>query len=213
MTQRTSTKGMMEIIAHEAIVLSPYRDVKDIWTIGIGHTAMAGGIDPAKFNGQLTLAGALHIFRSDLAKYERRVAKAFIRPLAQNEFDAAVSFDFNTGAIDRATWVETFNAGHRDLAVQQIMNWQKPPQIIPRRQKEQALFASGHYAANGTAMAYPATKSGVVLWKQGTKVSVATLLGAKMDVQLKPRAKQTEFETTGLFHRILNWLRRLFYTV
>ena len=213
MTQRTSNKGMMEIIAHEAIVLSPYRDVKDIWTIGIGHTAMAGGINPAKFNGELTLAGALHIFSSDLAKYERRVAKAFTRPLAQHEFDAAVSFDFNTGAIDRATWVETFNAGYREAAIEQIMNWQKPPQIIPRRQKEQALFASGHYASNGTAMVYPATKSGVVLWKQGTKVSVAALLGAKPDPQLKPLAKQTESETTGLFQRILRWLRQLFYTV
>ena len=145
MVNRTSNKGLMEIIAHEAIVLSPYRDVKDIWTIGVGHTKMAGGIDPAKFRGQLTLAGALHIFRTDLAKYERRVAKAFTRPLSQHEFDAAVSFDFNTGAIDRATWVETFNAGHRDLAIQQIMNWQKPPQIIPRRQKEQLLFASGKW--------------------------------------------------------------------
>ena len=213
MTQRTSTKGMMEIIAHEAIVLSPYRDVKDIWTIGIGHTAMAGGIDPAKFNGQLTLAGSLHIFRSDLAKYERRVSKAFTRPLAQHEFDAAVSFDFNTGAIDRATWVETFNAGNREAAIEQIMNWKKPPQIIPRRQKEQALFASGDYASNGTAMVYPATKSGVVLWKQGTKVSVAGLLGAETNMHLQPRAKQTEFETTGLFQRILRWLRQLFYTV
>ena len=209
MKQHTSNKGMMEIIAHEAIVLSTYRDVKDIWTIGIGHTAMAGGIDPAKLNGQLTLAGALHIFRSDLAKYERRVAKAFIRPLAQHEFDAAVSFDFNTGAIDRATWVETFNAGHRDLAVQQIMNWQKPPQIIPRRQKEQALFASGHYASNGTAMVYPATKSGVVLWKQGTTVNLSVF----PDAYVEPQTKHQEHEQIGFWAQVLRWLRRLFYTV
>ncbi|MGL4404468.1 MAG: glycoside hydrolase family protein, partial [Notoacmeibacter sp.] len=51
MAQRTSNKGLMELIAHEAIVLTPYRDVKDVWTIGIGHTAAAGGINPAKFNG------------------------------------------------------------------------------------------------------------------------------------------------------------------
>ena len=158
MKQRTSNKGLMEIIAHEAIVLTPYRDVKDIWTIGVGHTKMAGGIDPARFKGQLTLAGALHIFRTDLAKYEQRVAKAFTRPLTQYEFDAAVSFDFNTGAIDRATWVETFNADNRERAIQQIMNWQKPPQIIPRRQKEQLLFSGNHYSSGGNAMVYPATK-------------------------------------------------------
>jgi lysozyme len=206
MTQRTSNKGLMEIIAHEAIVLTPYRDVKDIWTIGVGHTAMAGGINPAKFRGQLTLAGALHVFRTDLAKYERRVAKAFKRALTQHEFDAAVSFDFNTGAIDRATWVETFNAGDRELAIQQIMNWQKPLQIIPRRQKEQKLFGSGHYSASGTAIVYPATKTGAVLWNAGKRVDLAGLLGAGEAAernQLKPAS-------TSLWQRILSWLKQQF---
>jgi lysozyme len=205
MTQRTSNKGLMEIIAHEAIVLTPYRDVKDIWTIGVGHTAMAGGINPVKFKGQLTLAGALHIFRTDLAKYERRVSKAFTRALMQHEFDAAVSFDFNTGAIDRATWVETFNTGNLELAIQQIMNWQKPPQIIPRRQKEQLLFASGKYSANGSAIIYPATKSGAVLWKQGKSVDLTQLLNAK------PKTQRTTPNSTptGFWQHILSWLKRI----
>jgi lysozyme len=206
MTQRTSNKGLMEIIAHEAIVLSPYRDVKDIWTIGVGHTAMAGGINPVKFKGQLTLARALHIFRTDLAKYEKRVTKAFTRPLAQHEFDAAVSFDFNTGAIDRATWVETFNAGNHELAIQQIMNWQKPPQIIPRRQKEQRLFASGHYSSSGTAMVYPASKTGAVLWNAGKRVDLAGLLGAGQAVQ----RNQLKPASTSLWQRILSWLKQQF---
>jgi lysozyme len=206
MTQRTSNKGLMEVIAHEAIVLSPYRDVKDIWTIGVGHTAMAGGMNPARFNGQLTLAGAIHIFRTDLAKYERRVAKAFTRPITQHEFDAAVSFDFNTGAIDRATWVETFNAGNRELAIQQIMNWQKPPQIIPRRQKEQALFATGHYGSSGTAMIYPVTKSGVVLWKQGNRLNLAELLGEGQVVQ----RNDPKTASKSLWQRFLSWLKQLF---
>jgi lysozyme len=196
MTQRTSNKGLMEIIAHEAIVLSPYRDVKDIWTIGVGHTAMAGGINPVKFKGQLTLAGALHVFRTDLAKYERRVAKAFTRPLSQHEFDAAVSFDFNTGAIDRATWVETFNSGNRELAIQQIMNWQK----------EQLLFASGHYNASGTAMVYPASKTGAVLWNAGKRVDLAGLFSAAQAVQ------RNEPKTTpkSLWQRFLLWLKQFF---
>jgi lysozyme len=209
MVQRTSNKGLMEIIAHEAIVLTPYRDVKDIWTIGVGHTKMAGGIDPAKFNGQLTLAGALHIFRTDLAKYERRVGKAFTRPLSQYEFDAAVSFDFNTGAIDRATWVETFNAGNRELAIHQIMNWQKPPQIIPRRQKEQLLFASGEYASNGTVMVYPATKSGVVLWKQGQRIK----LGAIPDMTSEIQQHEALPHSTSLWQRIWAWFKRVFSAV
>jgi lysozyme len=176
-TQRTSDKGMMDIVAHEAIVLSRYRDVKGIWTIGVGHTAAAGGLDPERFTGTLTLQEALELFRADLAKYERRVRRAFTRPLKQHEFDAAVSFDFNTGAIDRATWVETFNTGDRALAIEQIMNWKKPEQIIPRRQKEQRLFATGTYGSNGTAMVYRATKAGAVQWKSGKRISLAGVLG------------------------------------
>ena len=209
MTQRTSNKGLMEIIAHEAIVLSPYRDVKDIWTIGIGHTKMAGGIDPAKFKSQLTLAGALHIFRTDLAKYERRVAKAFTLPLAQHEFDAAVSFDFNTGAIDRATWVETFNDGNRELAIQQIMNWQKPSQIIPRRKKEQQLFAFAKYHSDGLAMVYPATASGMVLWNKGQRIK----LGALPNVTKAAQPYDSNKQPYGLWQRFSIWLKQLFFAV
>ena len=209
MEQRTSNRGLMEIIAHEAIVLTPYRDLKDIWTIGVGHTKMAGGIDPVKFKGQLTLAGAVHIFRTDLVKYERRVQQAFTRPLKQHEFDAAVSFDFNTGAIDRATWVETFNAGNRALAIEQIMNWQKPPQIIARRKKEQQLFAHGHYNASGNAMLYPASKLGSVLWNEGKKVSLAGLL------KIEPHMRQNPQEPLppNLWQRLLAWLKRILCAV
>lgn len=209
MALTTSTKGVMEIIAHEAIVLTPYRDVKDIWTIGVGHTAMAGGLDPAEFSGKLTIEEALRLFRKDLAKYERRVVKAFTKPLAQHEFDAAVSFDFNTGAIDRATWVETFNAGNRELAVAQIMNWQKPPQIIPRRQKEQKLFSEGRYSAKGKATVYPATKTGMVLWKQGKSVDLAKLLNAKPSKQ----QNHHDLPVVSRWQRILNCIKTIFYGV
>ena len=57
-------------------------------------------------------------FRNDLAKYESAVNMAFKVPLKQHEFDAAVSFHYNTGAISRASWVKSFNAGKREQAIQ-----------------------------------------------------------------------------------------------
>jgi lysozyme len=191
MTQKTSIKGMMDIIAHEAVVLSRYRDVKGIWTIGIGHTKSAGGLNPETFTGSLTLEQALDLFRDDLARFEARVRKAFPRGLKQHEFDAAVSFDFNTGAIDRATWVETFNAGDRARAIEQIMNWSKPVQIIGRRRKEQALFASGAYSSDGTTMVYPATKAGVVRWKAGRRLPLEPALRHLRDAALTGASAET----------------------
>jgi lysozyme len=199
----TSPRGVMDIIAHEAIVLSRYKDVKGIWTIGVGHTAAAGGLDPASFKGLLTLEQALALFRDDLAKFEKRVAKAFTRPLAQHEFDAAVSFDFNTGGIDRAAWVETFNSGNRERAVEEILNWSKPAQIVPRRRKEQALFGSGIYSSDGTAIVYPATKAGKVMWSKGKRVELAGLLdraggiGQSFQIDGKPRS---------WMRRMLDWI-------
>lgn len=143
---KTSKKGILAIIDHEAVVLSPYRDVEGVWTIGVGHTKSAGPPNP-KLVSQINLQEALHIFTDDLAKFERRVNDAVKVPIAQHEFDAMVSFDFNTGAIHRATFVKTLNAGDRRLSAQQIMNWKKPPEIIGRRKKEQALFRSGRYPA------------------------------------------------------------------
>lgn len=39
---KLSKQGAMELIGHEAIVQTRYRDTKNIWTIGVGHTKAAG---------------------------------------------------------------------------------------------------------------------------------------------------------------------------
>lgn len=174
---KTSLAGAMEIIGHEGIVLTRYRDSKGIWTIGVGHTASAGKPIPASFTGKLTVKEAIDLFRRDLAKFEKRVNAAFKVKLRQHEFDAAVSFDFNTGAIDEATWVRLFNQGKRDEAVRAIMNWSKPKEIVPRRQKEQALFRSGLYRGGGFATLYPADSAGRVQWSKGRRIDLAKEYG------------------------------------
>ena len=40
---KTSLKGILAIINEEALVLSTYRDAAGVLTIGVGHTASAGG--------------------------------------------------------------------------------------------------------------------------------------------------------------------------
>ena len=188
---KTSLAGAMEIIGHEGIVLQPYKDSVGVWTIGIGHTAGAGSPDPRTFKGGLTLNQAIELFRTDLAKYEKRVNSAFKVPLRQHEFDAAVSFDYNTGAIHKATWVKSFNAGKRDQAIREIMNWTKPPEIKGRRQKEQSLFATGLYTGAGFATVYPAV-NGKVQWSQGKRVDLTKEYGRISDEPIKPAPAPVE---------------------
>ena len=61
-------------------------------------------------------SGALRLFRADLARYEAGVLRAVTVPLAPHEFDALVSFHYNTGAIARAALTRALNAGDRAAA-------------------------------------------------------------------------------------------------
>lgn len=166
---RTSDRGIAALIAHEGIVPGPYRDSKGVWTWGVGHTAAAGEPVPVKMPRGMpadldaTLAEVFRVFRRDLERYEDDVSRAVKTDMTQAQFDAAVSFHFNTGEIHRAKWVKTFNAGDVALAGRQIMNWTKPREIIPRRMAEQKLFRAGEYP-DAPLTVWGVTSSGRVIF-------------------------------------------------
>ena len=142
MTDMTlSPRGLLEIVEHEGIVPAPYRDSAGVWTWGIGHTAAAGGPDPAKINRAMpqdvdaAVMAAIDQFAVDVRGYVARVNDAIREPLAQQQFDALVSFDFNTGGIHRAKLTAAINAGEPDAA-RHFMGWLRPPEIRKRRTAE-----------------------------------------------------------------------------
>lgn len=174
-----SIDGRAEILSHEAIVTSPYKDSVGVWTIGVGHTKAAGSPDPAALPKGVArpVAEMIALFEVDLSKYEAEVRRAVTIDLRQHEFDALVSFHFNTGAIGRASLVKLLNDGDRVGAARGFMSWSKPPEIVERRRKEQALFRDGRYSHDGKASVYPASASGSVQWGKGKRVPVMDLIG------------------------------------
>lgn len=162
---KTSYKGRAFIAREEGVVLTAYQDSVGVWTIGIGHTTAAG--PPAVTQGlTLTLAEAFDLFAKDIAKYEARVNAALTVSVSQNVFDACVSFDYNTGTINRASFVKLLNSGDLAGAGDGMMAWNKPPEIIGRRHREQVLFLTGDYGPTGT----------IPVWqKQGGKPSSMAL--------------------------------------
>jgi lysozyme len=96
--------------------------------------------------------------------------------LKQHEFDALVSFHFNTGAIARASLVKKLNAGDRMGAAEGMLEWKKPAEIIERRRKEMKLFRDGKYSNDGKCSIYPADRNGHVQWGSGRRVLVASLI-------------------------------------
>lgn len=155
---KVSTAGILEIFEHEGVVPAPYLDSVGVWTWGVGHTAAAGSFDPAKLprgmpaDIEAEIERAVRVFQDDIAKYEDRVNRAIKVPLKQHEFDALVSFDFNTGGIFRALLTKAINAGDMDAA-RHFMGWLKPPEIRKRRTAEMNLFKTGNYDANGDTIA------------------------------------------------------------
>ncbi|SET74061.1 lysozyme [Oceanicella actignis] len=144
-------RGLVALARHEGIVPGPYRDATGTWTFGIGHTAAARPPDPGAMprgmpdDLEAGIREAFRVFRADLAHYEADVRRAVTVPLKPHEFDALVSFHYNTGGIARAALTRHLNAGNRVAAANAFLNWRRPASIIPRREAERDLFRHGRY--------------------------------------------------------------------
>lgn len=151
---KTSYKGRAFLAREEGCVLSAYRDSVGVWTIGIGHTSAAGPprVEPGL---KLSLDECFDLFARDLVKYERGVNRAVKVPLKQHEFDALVSWHYNTGKASKASFIKKLNEGNKAGAILGIMDWKKPAVVIPRRTRERDLLATGNYG----------DLSGLPVWK------------------------------------------------
>lgn len=171
-----SLPGTYELIGHEAIVLTRYKDSVGVWTIGIGHTKAAGPPNPETFNGEMPLGMAIDLFAKDTARYIADVNAALKVPVAQHQFDALVSFHYNTGAIKRASLTRAINSDDLTSAAKGFLLYNKPPEVVGRRTKEALLFTTGKYSNKGMATIYPATSAGRIVWSKGKRINLAETL-------------------------------------
>lgn len=164
---QTSPRGLLALVRHEGIVPAPYLDSARVWTFGIGHTAAAGAPDPATMPRGMpadldaAIREAFRVFQSDLARYEDDVLRAVKVPLERHEFDALVSFHYNTGGIARAALTRALNAGNRTAVADGFMGWLKPAAIRCRRETERDLFRDGRYPT-GTIPVWAVDRNGRV---------------------------------------------------
>ena len=141
---------LLELLSHEGIVREAYKDSVGVWTWGVGVTDASGHrVGRYKDNPQ-PMSKIIEIYKWLVeTKYLPDVKEAFNRPLTESELAAALSFHYNTGAIKRASWVKSVNAGNTDKAYKEIMNWKTPASIIERREKERDLFFKGLWIVTG----------------------------------------------------------------
>jgi lysozyme len=151
-----TTRIMLEIIEHEAIVLEAYKDSEGVWTWGVGVTNASGHIVSGYKDNPQTMRRVLEVYEWLLrTKYLPGVLEAFNpMQLTEAQLGAALSFHWNTGAIGHASWVQSFKAGKRDQAFAEMLNWSKPKSIIPRRKLERQLFFEGKWSSDGLVTVY-----------------------------------------------------------
>ncbi|QBF31517.1 glycoside hydrolase family protein [Thalassococcus sp. S3] len=147
--RKISEAGLAFLEAHEGVVLKAYRCPAGIWTIGAGLTKASGVITPRP-GMILTRHEASEFLSKALERnYEPRVRKA-MPGAAQNEFDGGVSFDFNTGAVLRASWVAFWRRGDHKETRRRLGLWNKGggrvlKGLVRRRREEADLILNGNY--------------------------------------------------------------------
>jgi lysozyme len=177
---KVSKRGLVEIASHEGIVPMPYLDSVGVWTVGIGHAEVSGRPPNPRHMARgfaIPMTEVFELFEDDIAAFARDVDRAVKVPVEQHEFDALVSFHYNTGGIFRASITKFLNRGDRKRAADAFMMWRRPPDIIGRRKKEQTLFRTGSYSSGGWASVYKANRQGRILWHTHRRMNVMEMLG------------------------------------
>lgn len=170
-----TARTVLEILHHEAIVQEAYLDSVKKWTWGVGVTSASGhSVERYKDNPQ-SLERCIEVYVWLLReKYLPAVLRAFDgHQLTEWQLCSALSFHYNTGAIESASWVKSWKAGDTAKAASEFMNWSKPSEIIPRRKAERDLFFHGKWSGDGKAMVWPVKKPSYSPdWRNGRKVDV-----------------------------------------
>jgi lysozyme len=145
---KTSPAGRALIRQFEGCQLQAYRCPAGIPTIAVGHTR---GV---KMGDRCSVQQADVWLTQDLEDAEAAVESLVQVPLAQEQFDALVSFTFNLGhaRLAESTLLILLNKGSYRAAAEQFDRWVnsagvKLKGLVDRRAAEKALFLDGVRAA------------------------------------------------------------------
>lgn len=140
-------KESLDLIkSFEGLELKAYKDSVGVWTIGYGHTSMAGP-PTVKPGMTLTKREAEDLLLSDLKKYEKAVNDYVTVDLNDNQYGALTSFTYNLGSgnLKSSTLLKKVNAKDFSGAAKEFSKWNKAGGkvlngLIRRRAAEAALF-------------------------------------------------------------------------
>jgi lysozyme len=145
---KITIEGLALIKEFEGFRSAAYRDAVGVWTIGYGHTSMAGA-PHVKAGLVVTKAEANDILARDVEQFADGVRKLLQVNLSPTQFSALVSFSYNVGLGNFKKSSVLAAVNRRDFAAvgRRLQLWTKAggrvlPGLVRRRAAEAALFAS-----------------------------------------------------------------------
>lgn len=136
---RLGINGENLIKSFEQCRLVSYKDSGGIWTIGWGHTK---GVHEGL---TCTQEQADAWFEEDAQGAIHDVDVLVKVAVSQNQIDALVSFQYNTGGLHGSTLLSLLNAGNLAMAAEQFLRWdhvsgKQVAGLTTRRKAERSLF-------------------------------------------------------------------------
>jgi lysozyme len=142
-------EGLDLIKQFEGFRSTAYRDPVGIWTIGYGHTTMAGAPE-VKAGLTISRGEGADILARDVAHVADGVRKLLTVPLTPQQFSALVSFAYNVGlgGLAKSSVLAAVNRKDFEAVPRRLHLWSKAggrvlPGLVRRRAAEAALFMSG----------------------------------------------------------------------
>ena len=140
---QTSQKGLEFIAKWESMVLHPYLDSAQKWTIGIGKLLvptdsfinisnsdireLLKSTDPNHrvTKKKITKAEALKCLKEDVKECEEAIKNNVTVPLTQTQFDVLVSWTFNCGigSLKSSTLLKKLNKKEYNEVANELLKW------------------------------------------------------------------------------------------
>lgn len=179
----------MEVASHEALIRQTYKDSIGKLTWCVGMTNATGHRVERYIGKPATVQHCMNLYAWALQNYAAGVYRAFAgHRLSKAQFTAALSFHWNTGKIETASWVKLWKQGRVAEAKLAFMEWVIPREVTGRRRKERDLFFDGVWSNDGTMTEYPALTAAMTpVWSSARKINVAKELRAAFAAAVKVR--------------------------
>ena len=161
---KMTKEGLALIKRFEGLRLDAYRDAVGVWTIGYGHTSVAGAPE-VRAGLRISEADAHEILARDVETFARGVLDAVTVELSEQQFSALVSFAYNVGlgGFKRSSVLTAVNARDFEAVPRRLNLWTKAgdrvlPGLVRRRAAEGALFMSENAASSREIIAPASSK-------------------------------------------------------